>query len=273
MEEGAMDLGLKNATTAVVGGTRGMGRATAECFAADGARVAVLARNPQELEETVAHLRSIGSPDAAGFRIDVTDRPTIDAAFVEIGRRFGTLNSLVNTVGPNAGGTLDELTDAGWDLAFALGTMSAVRTVRAALPLLRRAEWARIVNVSAHSTKRQSPNLIAYTAAKAACTSLTKNLAKTLAPEGILVNVVSPGTFLSGSVTDWFASVAKERGLDPTSLEDLNTLIRQDYGSPADLGRAGLVEEIGAVIAFAASRRNSYMTGANINVDGGSDFC
>src|SRR6185436_16625332 len=148
----------------------------------------------------------------------------------------------------------------GWELAFTLGTMSAVRSVRAALPLLRKAVWARIVNVSAHSTKRQSPNLIAYTAAKAACTSLTKNLARTLAPERILVNVVSPGTFLSGSVTAWFGQIAAERGLDPTSLEDLNRLIRDDYGSPADLGRAGLVEEIGAVIAFLASKRNSYMT-------------
>ena len=268
-----MDLGLANATTAVLGGTKGMGRATAECFAQDGARVAVLARNPDELEETARHLRTLGSPDPIGLRVDVTEPATIDAAFAEIGRRWTTLNALVNTVGPNAGGTIDELDDAGWELAFTLGTMSAVRSVRAALPLLRKAVWARIVNVSAHSTKRQSPNLIAYTAAKAACTSLTKNLARTLAPERILVNVVSPGTFLSGSVTAWFGRVAAERGLDPTSLEDLNRLIRDDYGSPADLGRAGLVEEIGAVIAFLASKRNSYMTGANVNVDGGSDFC
>lgn len=81
--------------------------------------------------------------------------------------------------------------------------MSAVRCVRAALPLLRKAQWARIVLVSAHSTRRQVPKLIAYTAAKAALARVGKNLARTLAPEGILVNVVSPGTFLTESIRRW----------------------------------------------------------------------
>jgi 3-oxoacyl-[acyl-carrier protein] reductase len=86
------------------------------------------------------------------------------------------------------------------------------------------------------------------------------------------VNTVSPGTFLSGGVKSWLQGMAKQRGIDPTSLEDLNRIIAEDFGEPSDLGRAGLPAEIGAVIAFLASRRNSYMTGANVNVDGGSDF-
>ena len=147
-----------------------------------------------------------------------------------------------------------------------------MRCTRAALPWLRKAEWARIVNVSAHSTRRQSPTLIGYTAAKSALTSMSKNLAKTLAPENILVNTVSPGTFLSGGVMSWLEGLAAQRGLDPHRLDDLNRIIAEDFGHPSDLGRAGLPEEIGCVIAFLASRRNSYMTGANVNVDGGSDF-
>jgi len=267
-----MDLGLANATAVVSGGTSGMGRATAECFAADGARVAVLGRGRERLDETVAALRRLGSPDVVGLAVDVGEGEAVAAAFAGLGARWGCLNILVTTVGPSSVGTIDELADADWEAAVNLGLMSAMRCVRAALPWLRKAEWARIVHVSAHSTKRQHPRLIAYTAAKAGLTSMSKNLAKTLAPEGILVNTVSPGTFLSGSVKAWMEQIAPARGIDPTNLEDVNRIIREDYGSPCDLGRAGRPEEIGAVIAFLASRRNSYMTGANVNVDGGSDF-
>jgi NAD(P)-dependent dehydrogenase (short-subunit alcohol dehydrogenase family) len=267
-----MDLGLADATAVVTGGTSGMGRAAAACFASDGARVAVLARGRERLEETAAALRALGSPEAIGLAVDVGDEASVAAAFADLGRRWGRLNVLVNTVGPSGVGTIDQLTEAQWSAALNVGLLGAVRCVRAALPWLRRADWARVVNVSAHSTKRQAPQLIAYTAAKAALTSMSKNLAKTLAPEGILVNTVSPGTFLSGAVKAWLEGMATARGIDPTSLEDANRIIKEEFGAPSDLGRAGRPEEIGAVIAFLASRRNSYMTGADVNVDGGSDF-
>jgi 3-oxoacyl-[acyl-carrier protein] reductase len=267
-----MELGLSGAAAVVTGGTQGMGRAAAELLARDGARVAVFARSPEALEETAAALRRLGSPDAAGIRVDVADPASVGAGFAEVARRWGHLNALVNTVGPSITGTIDELNDDQWRENFDIGTMSAVRCVSAALPLLRKAEWARIVIVSAHSTRRQAPALISYTAAKSALTSISKNLARTLAPEGILVNTVSPGTFLTGGVRRWLEGMAAERGIDPTSLQDLNRIIAEDFGEPSDLGRAGLPEEIGAVIAFLASRLNSYMTGADVNVDGGSDF-
>jgi 3-oxoacyl-[acyl-carrier protein] reductase len=267
-----MDLGWRGAAAAVTGGSSGMGRAAAECMADDGARVAVLARRQDLLDETVAALRERGSPDAVGLAVDVTDTRAVEAAFAEIGARWGALNALVNTVGPADTGTIDTLSDEAWARSLELGLMGAVRCTRAALPWLRKAEWARIVNVAAHSTRRQTPTLIAYTAAKSALTSMSKNLAKTLAKENILVNTVSPGTFLSGGVKSWLQGMAEKRGIDPNSLEDLNRIIAEDFGEPCDLGRAGLPAEIGAVIAFLASRRNSYMTGANVNVDGGSDF-
>jgi 3-oxoacyl-[acyl-carrier protein] reductase len=267
-----MDLGWRGASAVVTGGSSGMGRAAAECMAEDGARVAVLARRQDQLDEAVAALRKRGSPDAIGVSVDVTDSLAVEAAFAEIGARFGSLNALVNTVGPGDTGTIDTLSDEGWARSIELGLMAAVRCTRAALPWLRKAEWGRIVNVSAHSTHRQTPTLIGYTAAKSALTSMSKNLAKTLAKENILVNTVSPGTFLSGGVKSWLQGMAAQRGIDPNSLEDLNRIIAEDFHEPSDLGRAGLPDEIGAVIAFLASRRNSYMTGADVNVDGGSDF-
>jgi len=266
-----MDLGLEGASAVVTGGSKGMGRATAEMLAAEGARVAVLARGHDAIEATVESLRSSGSPDPVGLSVDTTDDASVTAAFRELDARWGSLNILVNTVGAPAG-RFEELSDEDWHSTFDRATLSAVRTVRAALPLMRRAQWARIVNVSAHSTRRQSPLIVAYTAAKSALTSFSKNLSKSLAPEGILVNTVSPGTFVTASFTERLRPVFEEKGLDPADPQDVMTWIREVYGQPADLGRAGRPEEIAAVITFLASRRNSYVTGADVNVDGGSDF-
>ena len=136
-----------------------------------------------------------------------------------------------------AGGlkSFETYTDEDWHSVFDGLTLSAVRTIRAALPYLRRAEWARIVNVSAMSTKRQSPPLIAYTAAKSALTSLTKNLAQTLAPDGILVNTVSPGTFASASLK---AALAGMPGVDENDLHDIMRFIGEGFGHHVFLDRA-----------------------------------
>lgn len=264
-----MDLGLAGATAVVQGGTQGMGRAAATCFAADGAKVAVLARTKADLDATVEHLRAVGAADAVGLQADITSADEVAAAFEQVGERWdGQLNILVNATGPSGVGGFEELADEDWLRTIDVGAMGMVRCVRAALPLLRAAAWARIVNVSAHSTKRQSPTLVAYTAAKAMVTSVTKNLSQHLAKDEILVNTVSPGSFATENLRQWAQGV----GVDASDLYAVMRGIEEHFGHPAHLPRAGDPDEIGAVIAFAASRRNTYMTGANLNVDGGSDF-
>jgi NAD(P)-dependent dehydrogenase (short-subunit alcohol dehydrogenase family) len=264
-----MDLGLTNATAVVVGGGRGMGLAAARCLADDGARVAVIARSRADLDSATEDLTRRGSPDAVGLVADIRDADQVNSVFAELGERWnGELNVLINAVGPGAVGGIEDLTDEQWRQAFDDGVMGMVRCVRSALPLLRKAAWARIVNFSAHSTQRQSVMLPAYTAAKAALTSVSKNLSLFLAKDEILVNVVSPGSIASESLVGWATSVGVD-GNDPYQLMDA---IAKHFGHPAHLPRAGLPDEMGSVVAFLASRRNSYMTGANINVDGGSDF-
>jgi len=265
-----MDLGFSGSTAAVTGGSKGMGRAICHLLAAEGAKVAVLSRGQQALDETVASITDAGG-EAFGISVDVTDAGDVNAAFAEIDQRWGTLNLMVNTVGP-AAGRFENLRDEDWIGAYELGCMAAVRCVRAALPLLRRAEWARIVNFSAHSIQRQSPLLPAYTASKAAIASVSKNLAKSLAPEGILVNTVSPGTIVTASFTEALHDVFVQRGLDSSDPHDVMQWIDEVFHQPADLGRAGLAEEVAAVVVFLGSKRNGYVTGANVNVDGGSDF-
>jgi 3-oxoacyl-[acyl-carrier protein] reductase len=267
-----MDLGLADAKAAVTGGTKGMGFAIARCLAEEGARVAVLARDARELEAAVAALEEAGSPEPVSLSTDVTDGAAVERAFASIGERWGELNVLVNTVGPGAA-RWEDLTDDDWHGVFDIGTIAAVRCVRAALPLVRRAGWGRIVNISAHSTQRQSPLLAAYTASKAALTSVSKNLSRSLAPEGILVNTVSPGTIVTASFTQALRPQLEAQGYDASDPHDVMRWIDDVFHQPADLGRAGLPEEVASVAVFLASPRNGYVTGADVNVDGGSDFC
>ncbi len=264
-----MDLGLRDATAVIVGGGRGMGLATARCLADDGARIALVGRTKEVLDDAAAHLRERGSPDAFGLVADTAENDQVQRVFGELaGRWGGELNILINAVGPTVRGAFDDLSDAQWSQAVDEGAMGMVRCVRAALPLLRAADWARIVNFSAHSTQRQSVILPAYTAAKAMVVSISKNLSLRLAEDEILVNVVSPGSIATEGLVGWADSVGVDGG-DPYALM---AAIDEHFGHPAHLPRAGLPDEIGPVVAFLASRRNSYMTGANINVDGGSDF-
>ncbi|MGW0044677.1 SDR family NAD(P)-dependent oxidoreductase [Rhodococcus sp. NPDC003348] len=264
-----MDLGLRGATVVVAGGGRGMGLAAARCFAADGARVAVLSRTRRDLDAAASELTALGSPDAVGLEADLRDRDRIGEVFAELDRRWdGELNVLVNAAGPNVRGTVEDLTDDQWRTAVDDGVLGMVHCVQSALPLLRTAQWARIVNFSASSTQRQTVSLVAYTAAKSMVTSVSKNLSLLLAKDEILVNVVSPGSVASPSLTGWARSV----GVDSDDPYRLMEAITEHFGHPSQLPRVGLPDEVGSVVAFLGSRRNSYMTGANVNVDGGTDF-
>jgi 3-oxoacyl-[acyl-carrier protein] reductase len=266
-----MDLRLAGATAVVTGGSKGMGLAIAEVLATEGARVAVMARGKAALDAAVEKLRSAGAPDAVGVIVDMADPESIANGFASIADRWGQLNSLVHTIGPGDG-YFEQMDDAEWDAAFTLGTMSGVRSIRSALPMLRAADWARIVTLSAHSIQRQNPRIVAYTASKAALSSVTKNLSKSLAKDGILVNCVCPGTIVTASFTENLKDVLAAEGLDASNPHDVMSWIDNNFHQPCDLGRAGLPEEIASITAYLASRRNGYVTGATVNVDGGSDF-
>jgi NAD(P)-dependent dehydrogenase (short-subunit alcohol dehydrogenase family) len=263
-----VDLGLSNGAAAVVGGTRGIGLATAMCLAGEGCRVAVIGRRSDEVDRAALALGQAGSPEVLPLPADARSTSEIEGAFESVRDAWGELNILVNAVGPAGAGTIEGLDDAAWAAVHDLGVMTAVRSVRSALPLLRSASWARIVNVTAMSVQHQSPHLVAYTAAKSALLSLTKNLARSLAPEGILVNAVAPGAIL----TDWVGQALAGTDVDLADPVASFERLQRAHGVSADLGRLGLPDEVAAVVAFCASPRNGYMTGAHINVDGGSDF-
>lgn len=266
-----MDLGLKGRAIVVAGGTRGMGRATAELLATEGCRVAVLGRSERAVRETETVLLTAGAEDAIGLRCDLLDTGEVEAAFTFLEERWGECNALVNTAGDTQVGELEELSDQDWMECFDEGVLTMVRTTRAAIPLLRKAAFARVVNLAAASIRHQSPNLIAFTAAKAALASASKNLARALAPEGIIVNTVCPGIVMSESLEQYVEEVDSE-ALQEGPLEAAYDAVVRDFGAINDIGRIGLPEEVAAMVVFLCSEPASFLVGATIPVDGGTDF-
>lgn len=274
-----MDLGLKDAHVVVVGASRGLGRATARRYAAEGAKVALLARNVKGLEKTAAQCRDAGSPEVLTFGADMADSAAIDAAFEQISKAWGSVHVLVNNAANSLGtqGAFQAMKDEAYMEAFNRITLGYARTVRSVLPLMKAAEWGRIVNISATSTHKATPNLHIFNMTKMAMVTMSHSLAKEFAELGILVNVVSPAGIMveGGNWGEPINSKFAEAGLDPNNPYDAPKVMSAKSGSSSEgawLERYGLVDEYASVIAFLGSKTNSYMTGVDLNVDGGSNF-
>ena len=244
-----MDLGLQGKACLVTGSTGGIGLETAKLLAAEGARVATCGRSEAPGIGEYLHVRADLSEADAPARV-------VDAATGE----FGGLDVLVNNVGFAIHSHFSEVTDEEWEQMWQLNVMSFVRTTRAALPALVSSSGS-IVNVSSTAGKRPSVGMPHYSVTKAAVLSLSRLVADTYAADGIRCNAVTPGP----TATDaWLG----EGGLADQQGERDDVLAKVGAGRP--LGRLAEPEEIAAVIAFLASERASYVTGAAWSADGGT---
>jgi NAD(P)-dependent dehydrogenase (short-subunit alcohol dehydrogenase family) len=272
-----MDLGLEGATVCISGGTKGMGREAAIAFAREGARVVVTARGSEGLDRTVELLRQSGSPDAFGVRTDVASRAEIDALFERIQTRWGELNTLINMVGPtdpSTGSNFVEVPDEQWQYYFDVGVMSVVRCTRAAVPLMRKAGWGRVINISSVSSRIGMPLEAPYMAAKGALNALSKNMAWALARENILVNTVTPGVFRTEALRHVMDITGASATYNPDNLADISKWMHDLHAGrmAGVIGRVALPDEIAPLLLLLGSRANSYIVGANIAIDGGTDF-
>jgi 3-oxoacyl-[acyl-carrier protein] reductase len=257
-----VDLGLKGRAAVVGGSSSGLGLAIATRLAAEGARVAVNGRDRQRCERAAALIRPGAGGEAAAFPGDVSD-PAQAAALVAAAReRFGRLDILVcNAGGPPATTFADAPAEA-WQKALELNLLSTVHLCRAAVPLMRAGRWGRIVCMTSFAALEPLPGLILSTTARAGVIGFAKCLADEVARDGILVTTVCPGYFRTDRVTDLAAARAKREG---TTVEAIQS--RQIGSIP--LARMGDPDELADVVAFLASERASYITGAVVTVDGG----
>jgi 3-oxoacyl-[acyl-carrier protein] reductase len=235
----------------VTGASRGIGRATAEALAEQGARVVVnFARNEAQAAEVVAGITERGG-QAEALRFDVANAAETEAAIAEVAKRLGRLDILVANAGIAIDGLLIQLKDEALEQQLAVNLKGAIACARAGIKAMLKAKRGRVIFVSSVVGESGNPGQVAYAATKAALLGVTKTLAKEYARRNITVNAVTPG-WIETDMTRELAPAAREAMLGAIPL-----------------GRPATAREVAGPIVFLASEEASYVTGAVLRVNGG----
>jgi NAD(P)-dependent dehydrogenase (short-subunit alcohol dehydrogenase family) len=229
----------------ITGAAQGIGKAIAEAFVAEGAELLLVDIDPARLTATCGEL------DQEAFVCDVSQKVEIDRLFARVAKRWGGLDVLVNNAGVTHAAELDDLTEADFDRVLAINLKAPLWATQAAARLM--GAGGAIVNMSSVNAVLGIPNQIPYALSKGALKQLTNVTALALAPKGIRVNAIGPGSIM----TDMLKGIMTDRTAEERIL------------SRTPLGRCGTPEEVAAVAVFLASGESSYITGQTIYPDGG----
>ncbi len=245
-----MDLGLKGLRAIITGGSKGIGRRCADIFAAEGAHVAICARNAEDVAATVASLEAQGVT-AFGRAVDVADKAALEAWVATAADALGGVDIVVGNVSALA--VTDD--EAAWEAEFQTDMMHSVRLVNTALPWLEKSAAPSITLISSVSGREVDFTGPAYGVFKAALVRYAQDLAHKLAPKMIRANTVSPGnTYFEGGVWQW--------------IETNNPQLFADSLALNPTGRMATPEEIARGVVFLASPASSFTTGTNLIIDG-----
>jgi len=251
-----MDLGLSKKRALVLGGNRGIGFGIAKALAAEGAQVAIAARDAAKLKSSAQELKG------AGFEVDLQNVAALPQFAAQVSREFGPIDILVNNTGGPAYGGASGRPQEEWRGRFEDMVLSVITLADALLPGMRQRRWGRILTVVSQGVIQPIPVLGISNALRSSLVAWSKTLASEVAAEGVTVNVIVPGRIDTERVrlTDEAVAAREKISVDEARRRSWATI---------PLGRYGTTDEIGAVAAFLASERASYMTGGLVRVDGG----
>jgi len=257
-----MNLGLENKPVLVMAASSGIGRGVATEFAREKAKVMLFGRSEEKLKKTRDEIAGLTGAQVEFTAGDITKKEDIEEVVKRTSEAFGSIYALFNNTGGPPAGRFDDFDDTAWIDAFELTLLGYVRTIRAVLPIMRKAGTGRIVNNTSSSIKQVIDNLILSNAFRTGIMGLSKTLARELAGDNILVNVVGAGRIATERLNYLDSINAGKEGL---SLEEY----QKRFARNIPLGRYGKAEELARLVVFLCSEANTYITGQSILIDGG----
>lgn len=260
-----MDLKLDGKVALITGASRGLGAACAGLLAAEGARLALSARNAETLEATAAEIRAATGAEVSVVAQDLTEPDGADNVASAVLDSHGRIDILINSAGAARGGVFWEITDEVWEQSLALKFFATVRMIRAVMPAMRDQKYGRIVTIVGNGGIQPSPRALPGGTANAALLALTSGLAREVAADGISINAVNPGPTLTERWTGMLANMSSQSGR-PAEAH------KADIEESIPLGRFGNPDEIARAVAFLASDCASNITGTSILCDGGESM-
>ncbi len=257
-----MDLGLSGKVALVAASSRGLGRAVAEEFAREGARLAMCARGAEDLNRARDAIARASGSEPLAVTADLADPEDVRRVADAAAETFGQVDVLVTNTGGPPSGPFEAHAPEAWRAAVAQNLESVLNLTRAVLPGMRARGWGRIVNVTSIAVKQPVDGLVLSNSVRAAVTGFARTLANEVARDGVTVNNAMPG-YTRTDRLDWLAGqIAARENADREAVFDR-------WASEIPAGRVGDPREFAALVTFLASERASYITGTSIPVDGG----
>jgi 3-oxoacyl-[acyl-carrier protein] reductase len=260
---GKMDFGIKGKTALVAAASRGLGRGCAERLAAENCRVALCARDADSAKQTAAEIAEKTGAEVLGFSADVSRREDISRLLAEVKQSLGDPAILVTNAGGPPPGTFASTALEEYEKALNLNLMSAVHLIHGVVPAMKKDGWGRIIAVTSISVKQPIGSLLLSNMARAGLTGFLKTLATELAPDGITVNALLPGTHKTARIEQL---IKHRAGVEGKSEDE----IYQEMKTANPTHTIGDPSDFGAAAAFLASVQARFITGQNLLIDGGS---